>query len=234
MHKTKVIIHFFLVELLKREKNGDIGYFSEWQLISIIVDLWSAGMETTVTTLGWAILLMMKYPQVQTKVHEELDLILGKEHQPSLIDKNQLPYTNAVLQEIQRYANITPGNFSRLLTKDTLIDGIVLPAGTTVVPQTCVVLIDDTIFCNAHEFNPDRFLTDEKSTKYVAEMVPFSLGKRSCLGESLARAELFIIFTCLMQKFQFSAHGHTEPSLEPKVNFLATAHPYECLVTSRI
>lgn len=220
----------------RKETGQDMSYFSEWQLVCIMADLWTAGYETTVTTLGWAILLMMKYPEVQLKVHKELDSVLGFEKQPTLADKPNLPYVSAILQEVQRYSNIVVSNFGRKLAKDTLVNGYVLPAGTTIVPQIPVVHFDEQVFPHPREFIPDRFLeSDGKTLKRCDEVVPFSLGKRSCIGESLARLELFIIFTYLMQKYKFEIDQTQEdPSLEPVMGFTTSTQPYDCLVTARV
>lgn len=208
--------------------------FSEWQLVSIISDLCAAGMETTITTMGWSILLMMRFPEAQRKVHEELDQVLGRERFPTWADRNRLPYTHAALYECQRYANITPGNLGRIAAHDIVINDTVIPTGTTFVPQIAVAHMDETLFKNAHEFNPERFLDDDKSLKNVPELLPYSLGKRGCLGESLARMELFIMFSCLMHKFTFSTDpNNPAPTLDPVMKFTLVAEPYQCLVSKR-
>ena len=73
-----------------------------------LFDLFLAGSETTSTTLTWAALYMVRYPEVQKKVQEELDNVVGVNRSPSMTDKPNLPYTQAVIMEIQRHSNVLP------------------------------------------------------------------------------------------------------------------------------
>ena len=77
-------------------------HFSEKQLASVLTDFWIAGMETTATTLRWGIVLLVRNPQVQTKMQKEIDQIIGPNRQPKMADKTNMPYTSAVLMELQR------------------------------------------------------------------------------------------------------------------------------------
>lgn len=222
----------------KRQQEGQShGYFNDRQLISILFDLWSEGFEKTTTTLKWAILLMMRYPDIQNKVHQELDQVFGSAKKiPTVADKPHLPYTNAVLQEVLRYSNVVPSNYGRVLTKDTVIKGFILPLGTVVVPQISVVHIDDKIFNNPNEFDPERFLIGGKHLKSVDELIPFSVGKRSCLGESLARMVLYIVFTNLFYKYKFTLVPndlHAEPTQEPVGMFIAKPPPFQYSITAK-
>lgn len=212
--------------------NEDLGFFNEWQLICIIMDIWSAGYETTFVTLSWFILFMIHYPEVQKKVQEEIRHVVGTERLPNMNDRGQLPYTNAVLLEMQRYSNIIHFNFGRLAASTVTCGGCVIPKGSNVVPYIATVHMDKTIFNNPHQFKPERFLDDNgKSLRKVDQFVQFSLGKRSCIGESLARMELFIFFSSLMQKFSFSSSNQSEaPTLDPIAGITMAPRPYECRV----
>ncbi|XP_049992351.1 cytochrome P450 2J6-like isoform X12 [Alexandromys fortis] len=101
--------------------------FNKENLICSTLDLFLAGTETTSTTLRWALLYMALYPEIQAKVQSEIDRVIGQEKQPSLNDRDAMPYTNAVVHEVQRMANVVPLNVAREVTVDTTLAGFHLP-----------------------------------------------------------------------------------------------------------
>ncbi|XP_058513259.1 cytochrome P450 2J1-like isoform X4 [Ochotona princeps] len=101
--------------------------FTEQNLICCTLDLFFAGTETTSSTLRWGLLYMALYPEVQEKVHAEIDSVIGRWQQPSMAFRESLPYTNAVIHEIQRMGNVVPLNVPREVTVDTNLAGYHLP-----------------------------------------------------------------------------------------------------------
>ncbi|XP_030642678.1 cytochrome P450 2J6 [Chanos chanos] len=205
-------IDCYLNEIAKNREDYAAG-FSEENLVMCTLDLFVAGSETTSTTLRWALLYMIKYPEIQEKVQAEIDRVIGQSRQPSMADRANLPYTDAVLHEIQRIGNIVPLSLARMTTKDVRIGEHVIPKGTEVIPNLTSVMFDKNEWATPHSFNPEHFLNKEgKFVKHPAFM-PFSAGKRVCLGESLARMELFLFFTSLMQKFTFTMPAGERPMM---------------------
>ncbi|CAH6790545.1 Cyp2j13 [Phodopus roborovskii] len=119
-------IDAFLKEMTKYPGKTTTS-FNEENLICSTLDLFLAGTETTSTTLRWALLYMALYPEVQEKVQAEIDTVIGQEKQPSLTDRDSMPYTNAVVHEVQRMGNIIPLNVPREVTADTTLAGFHLP-----------------------------------------------------------------------------------------------------------
>ncbi|KAL8175410.1 UNVERIFIED_CONTAM: hypothetical protein K2H54_023709 [Gekko kuhli] len=184
--------------------------FHDDNLIASILDLVMAGTETTATTLQWAILLMMKYPSIQEKVQEEIGRVVDPGGWASFEDRKKLPYTNAVIHEIQRFITLLP-HVPRCTAVDTHFRGYFIPKvppkefleGTTVIPSLTSVLLDPSHWDTPHEFNPGHFLDPEGQFVKKEAFVPYSLGRRNCMGESLAKTELFLFFAGLLQKFTF-------------------------------
>ncbi|XP_075056907.1 uncharacterized protein LOC142143092 [Mixophyes fleayi] len=194
-------IDAFLVKQ-QEEKNNDHSYYHNKNLLSLVRNLFSAGMETTATTLRWGLLLMTKYPDIQEKVQKEIETVIGN-LQPKYDHRHHMPYTNAVIHEIQRFANIVPMNLPHQTTKDVNFMGYFLPEGTFIIPLLASVLYDETQFKEPQQFNPQHFLDSKGNFVKSDAFMPFSAGRRVCAGENLAKMELFLFFTSLLQKFTF-------------------------------
>ncbi|XP_021015798.1 cytochrome P450 2J3 isoform X5 [Mus caroli] len=110
--------------------------FNEENLICSTLDLFFAGTETTSTTLRWAFLCMALYPEVQEKMQAEIDRVIGQARQPNLADRDSMPYTNAVIHEVQRIGNIIPFNVPREVTVDTKLAGFNLPKENVLVLES--------------------------------------------------------------------------------------------------
>ncbi|KAL1776187.1 cytochrome P450 2J3-like [Sigmodon hispidus] len=205
-------IDAFLTEMTKYPDKTTTS-FTEESLICSTLDLFLAGTETTSTTLCWALLYMALYPEVQEKVQAEIDRVIGQEKQPSLADRDSMPYTNAVVHEVQRMGNIIPLNVPREVTVDTTLAGFHLPKGSIVHTNLTALHMDPKEWATPDIFNPEHFLENGQFKKRES-FLPFSMGKRACPGEQLARSELFIFFTALMQKFTFKPPVNEKLSLK--------------------
>lgn len=210
----------FLVKQQKEKDNPDT-YFHDKNLISVLTTLFMAGTETTAGTLRWGLLLMAVYPEIQSKVQEEIESVIGTA-QPQSEHRKQMPYTDAVIHEIQRFANIVPLNVPRETTVDITFKGYFIPKGTYIIPLLESVLHDETQFEKPNEFNPQRFLDAEGKFVKREAFMPFSAGRRICIGETLAKMELFLFFTGLFQKFTFHPPlGVTRMNVLPDTGFTA-------------
>ncbi|XP_063322074.1 cytochrome P450 2J4-like [Pelmatolapia mariae] len=224
-------IDAFLIEM--GEKEDEDSGFSLSNLCFCTLDLFGAGTETTTTTLHWGLLYMIYYPDIQEKVQAEIDAVIGSSRQPSMTDRENMPYTDAVIHEIQRMGNIIPLNVAHVANKDTTLDKYTIPKGTMVIPVLHSVLNDETMWETPNSFNPQHFLHQDGKFRRREAFLPFSAGKRSCLGEQLARMELFLFFTSLLQRFSFSAPAGEQPSLEFKLGATRSPKPYRLCAVPR-
>ncbi|XP_035684254.1 cytochrome P450 2U1-like [Branchiostoma floridae] len=224
-------IDLLLIELQTKEKTN---YFTEENYEYIILDPFVAGTETTVTTLRWGLLYMVLCPEKQQKVQAELDSVLGTDHDvPTLAHRSQLPYTEATIMEIQRIRAILPLNLPHAPNEETTFRGYDIPAGTQILPNLWSANMDPEFWPDPKKFDPRRFLdSDGKVVTRPESFMPFSTGRRVCLGEQLAKMSLFLLFSSMLKHFTFKLpEGATVPSTDgilgitlvpPKVNMCIT------------
>ncbi|XP_061901027.1 cytochrome P450 2K4-like [Entelurus aequoreus] len=216
------LVDAFFVRKQQLEESGSSNtHFHDENLMWTVQNLFAAGTDTTATTLRWALLLMAKYPNVQEQVREELHNIIGN-RQVQVEDRKNLPFTDAVIHETQRVANIVPMALPHRTSRDVAFRGHFIKKGTAIYVLLMSVLYDEDEWEKPRSFHPAHFL--DKDGKFVMRdaFMPFSAGRRVCLGESLARMELFIFFSTLLQHFRFSPPpGVSEDHLDltPRVGF---------------
>ncbi|XP_056671009.1 cytochrome P450 2J2-like isoform X1 [Monodelphis domestica] len=222
-------IDAYLKEL---SKDNISSSFNEDNLVCCTLDLFFAGTETTSTILRWALLYMALYPEIQDKIQAEIDRVIGQSRQPTMADRENMPYTNAAIHEVLRMGNILPVNVPRVARVDTTVAGYYVPKGTMLLTNLTALHRDPKVWATPETFNPEHFLENGQFTKREA-FLPFSAGKRVCLGEQLARAELFIFFTCLLQRFTFQAPPDTQLSLDFRAGLTISPVPYKICALPR-
>nr|XP_020007105.1 cytochrome P450 2C20-like isoform X4 [Castor canadensis] len=212
-----------------QEKHNQESVFTLESLLVTVSDLFAAGTETTGTTLRYALLLLMKHPDVTAKLQEEIDRVIGRHRMPCMQDRSNMPYMDAVLHETQRYIDLVPAGVRRSVTRDIKFRNYLIPKGTTIFPSLSSVLNDNKEFPNPEKFDPGHFLDDSGNFKKSDYFMAFSSGKRICVGEGLARMELFLFLTTILQHFDLkSAVDPKDIDTSPVANgFTSLPHKYQ-------
>ncbi|XP_053473406.1 cytochrome P450 2D3 [Ictalurus furcatus] len=218
----------------KIDKSVDGSSFTEIQLVMHLLDLHFAGTDTTSNTLLTAFLYLITHPDVQEKCQQEIDEVLeGKDH-ASFEDRHNMPYTQAVIHESQRISNTVPLSVFHCTTRDTELMGYSIPKGTLVIPNLSSVLAEEGQWKFPHEFNPSNFLNEQGQFEKPEAFLPFSAGPRTCLGEGLARMELFLILVTLLRRFQFIwPEDAGAPDYTPVYGVTLTPKPYKMWIRLR-
>ncbi|XP_049630551.1 cytochrome P450 2J2-like isoform X6 [Suncus etruscus] len=230
-NETRDFIDAYLKEM-EKHKDDTATSIDEENLIYTTLDLFLAGTETTSTTLLWALLYMALYSDIQEKVHAEIDRVIGQMQQPTMALRESMPYTLAVVHEVLRKGNIVPLNAPREVTADTTLAGYNMPKGTMVMTNLTALHFDPAEWATPEKFNPEHFL-EHGQFKKREDFLPFSIGKRACPGEVLARTELFIFFTALMQKFTFKPPDNEQLTQDFRIGFALAPVKYRICASPR-
>ncbi|XP_040423818.1 cytochrome P450 2J2-like isoform X1 [Cygnus olor] len=224
----------FYLDQIEKAKNVPDSTYDEENMVQSVFDLFLGGSETTATTLRWALLYMVAFPDIQEKVQKELDVVLGSSHQICYEDRKKLPYTNAVVHEIIRFSSIILITIPREVVKDTTVLGYHLPKGTVVMANIDSTLFDPEYWETPYQFNPGHFLDKDGNFVTREAFLAFSAGHRVCLGEVLAKMELFIIFCSLLQTFKFTLpEGVKEVNMDIIFGSTMKPHPYKLCANLR-
>ncbi|OXA62591.1 Cytochrome P450 2D6 [Folsomia candida] len=208
---------------------------SDDQFIITVMDLIQAGSDTTSGNMAFGILLLTSYPTVQEKFVQEIIKVVGSQGVPCLDDRDKMPYAQAVIAETLRYARnimIMPRN----VLKDFWYQGFRIKKGTALMMFAQTISMDEDVWGDPDNFRPERFIKNGSFNKEFADenTVPFGTGKRSCIGEGVARDALFIMLTTLIRNLKFSLQeGRPKPSLMPVLGLNALAAPFDVVVTPR-
>jgi cytochrome P450 len=217
----------YLNERIQRERTKNYPeFFDDISLVGNLHLFLGAGTETTTTSIRALLLRMLMHPDVQRKVQQEIDDVIGRDRLPSMDDRSRMPYTDATIQESMRVGTPVPINAPHSCLEDATLGGYTIPKGTTLFANTWAIHHDETLFPDPHSFRPERFINAEgKFVKHEA-VIPFSIGKRYCPGEPLARMEVFLYFTSILQKFNLINPDNQVLTTEVFTSIVDAPKPY--------
>ncbi|NWY05582.1 CP1A5 protein, partial [Nothoprocta ornata] len=186
------------------------------KIVNLVNDLFGAGFDTVTTALSWSLMYLVTYPDIQKRIQEELDQTIGQERRPRLSDRGTLPYLEAFVLEMFRHTSYLP--FTIPHRQDTVLNGYYVPKDRCVFINQWQVNHDEKLWKDPMAFNPERFLNAEGTevNKLEAEKVlSFGLGKRKCIGETIARWQIFLFLSTLLQQLEFSVRDGRKVDMTP-------------------
>ncbi|XP_071790276.1 cytochrome P450 2C1-like [Asterias amurensis] len=208
---------------------------NEDAVIAALADLFGAGTDTTETVIDWFLKMMIKRPDVQEKLQQEMDDVVGRHRLPQWSDRSKLHYMQATLNEVLRYTSAGPFGVPHSPIEDTEFRGYYIPKEAVVIANIHAVLYNPDVFPEPDVFRPSRFLDAEGKFFKHEHMIQFGIGRRGCIGEQLAQMELFTFITHIFHQFTLTApDGNPENvSLASHLGLSKNALPYELRATRR-
>ncbi|OQU97105.1 hypothetical protein CLAIMM_03094 isoform 2 [Cladophialophora immunda] len=187
-------------------ESPEINSFSEVDRRVILSELLAAGSETTATTLQWFFKAAVLYPDFIKSAQEELDRVVGPDRLPQWEDRSKLPYIAATVEEIHRWASVTPLAFFHATSESDSYRGKTIPARTTVIYNPSAIHHSSEYFRDHERFVPERFLSEKDPRSlphyaYAPIHYGFGAGRRECPGKHVADASLFIVISRLLWAF---------------------------------
>ncbi|XP_068267043.1 cytochrome P450 1A5-like [Nyctibius grandis] len=188
------------------------------KIVNLVNDLFGAGFDTVTTGLSWSLMYLVTYPNIQKRIQEELDQTIGRERRPRLSDRGTLPYTEAFILEMFRHSSFLPFTIPHSTTRDTVLNGYYIPKDRCVFVNQWQVNHDEKLWKDPLAFNPERFLNaagTEVNKVDGEKVLVFGLGKRRCIGEPIARWQVFLFLSTLLQQLEFSVCDSKKVDMTP-------------------
>ena len=197
-----------LLSLLMEARDEETGAaLRDDELRDEAVTLLLAGHETTAVALAWLFPLLAAHPEVEARLHVEVDALGGP---PAFEDVRRLPYTRQVLAESMRL--FPPAwSFGREAVRDLDLAGVPVAAGTTVLLGPLFLHRDERFWDDPDRFDPDRFAPEAKAGRHKFVYLPFSAGRRGCIGEQFAWTEGVLVLAAIAQRWRLRPAGPVPP-----------------------
>lgn len=203
-----------------------------------------AGLDIVYVTFLWILVYMTEFPEVQERLQQEVDSVVGSDRQPQPSDMDAMPYTEAFILEVLRHSCLVPFALPHSTTEDTSLGGYHIAKDTFVMVNMYSISRDETIWTEPEAFRPERFLIAGKTEKgqsaiFTVDRSPasgflFGIGKRKCVGEKLSRKELFLFTTMLAQQCTLAKPpGVDHLNLEPVSGVVLRPQHFDITVSSR-
>ncbi|XP_077989250.1 steroid 17-alpha-hydroxylase/17,20 lyase-like [Glandiceps talaboti] len=219
------------------KRGGKLDSVTDTHIVQTLADMFGGGIDTSLIALNWCVIYMAEYPHIQDNVANEIDAVISQDRPPKLSDRGSLPYCEAVIHEVMRIQTVAPLAIPHSARVTSTIGGYKVPQGTSVIINLWALHNDERQWSEPREFRPDRFFDSETrrlKAKPVSYM-PFGAGRRVCLGECMAKAQLFLLFVSLFQHFTIVATpGKASHRLDGFFSIFANhPQPYKVCVKKR-
>ncbi|KAK2853511.1 hypothetical protein Q5P01_006172 [Channa striata] len=219
----------------KLDENFNVQVSDE-KIVGIVNDLFGAGFDTVTTALSWSVMYMVAYPEIQERLYQELKVNVGLDRTPRLSDKPNLPFLEAFILEMLRHSTFLPFTIPHSTTKDTSLNGYFIPKDTCIFINQWQINHDPELWKEPDSFNPERFLTADGTEVNKVEgekVMAFGLGKRRCIGEVIARNEVYLFLAILIQNLHFHPMPGEPLDMTPQYGLTMKHKPCHLRATMR-
>ncbi|XP_048740940.2 steroid 17-alpha-hydroxylase/17,20 lyase-like [Ostrea edulis] len=233
-------IDSLLIARQEAENEGDeaaLEKLDDTHLVQTISDIFFAGVDSTRMTMDWFVYFMTKHPEIQSKCQEEIDRVVGS-GMPSMKNRNDFDLIEACLFETMRMGNVAGLGVPHKTICDSEVGGYDIPKGTTVMINHWALHHDPKYWKDHESFDPYRYLDENGKMKPTRpdSWLPFSAGRRVCLGETVAKPELLLMCANLLKRFEIRLPDGIEANPEYRMIGFGVELPseYKIVVTERV
>lgn len=243
--EIKCMVHdlFRRQDLQKMEKGKP--WLTDDHIHGIAMDLINTSVLTSKSVMSGFIFLWLHFPEVQQKIQQEIDKVIGRDRVPEVEDRKEMPYLQACIYECLRYQSHLPLTAAHYNSnKKVDIFGYTIPPRTIIFGNLFACHHDEALWEDPWEYRPERYLTDDghlidKTHPNMKNLIAFGVGVRLCVGYEMALDRMFLITSYLLQKFSFVVpNGSQLKSHDPREMISASPvllpHPYMCRVVKRV
>ena len=193
--------------------------------------LWTLPLSQGIT---WTIVLLANRQEIQEKLFKEIAANVEADQPVHYSDRERLPYLEAVVLEVQRYCHIVPLILHKTCDIDVQLGGYTIPKNSMVLLNVYSTHMNEATWGDPCVFRPERFINEEGQFVKHRNVIPFSIGKRACPGEILARQELYLFTANLVKKFQlYPPDGTDNIDEEPVKGSTWSPKPFKVKVVPR-
>ncbi|XP_077214805.1 flavonoid 3'-monooxygenase-like [Tasmannia lanceolata] len=194
---------------LKEDAEEGGGKLTDTEIKALLLDLFTAGTDTSSSTVEWALAELIRHPDLLSEAQQELDSVVGQGRLVSESDLANLPFLQAIVKETFRLHPSTPLSLPRFASKSCEINGYFIPEGSTLLVNVWAIARDPAVWPKPLEFQPSRFLPGSKQA-YIDirgndfEVIPFGAGRRICAGMSLGLRMVQFMTATLVHTFNWT------------------------------
>ncbi|GLJ32451.1 hypothetical protein SUGI_0652940 [Cryptomeria japonica] len=224
---------------LRNNADGEGGQLTDTDMKALLLDLFTAGTDTSSSTVEWAITELIRHPHIMEKCQRELDSVVGRERKLNEGDLQNLSYLQAVVKETFRLHPSTPLLLPRMAAEECMIEGYNIPKNARLMVNAWGIQRDPAVWDRPLEFDPERFVgsdLDVRGTNF--EVIPFGAGRRVCAGMNMGIRMVQLMLATLIHSFHWSLPaGQTPEKLDMAESFgltLQKAHPLLAIPAPRL
>ena len=208
--ETEGLVHVFLKMRKIENEKAVFELIDELDIAALVLEIIFGGMESSSTALINMFALLIQHPRYAREIQKEIDTVIGQTRMPNLHDRAKMPFTKAIMLEALRYSTNIPLAIPHRARNDKVFEGYLIKKDSLIFVNTWFIHHDPAVWKDPWNFRPERFLDSTGQLllpehKLRQSVVTFSVGRRSCLGETLAMSRLFLYLTSVLQLF------HLEP-----------------------
>uniref|UniRef100_A0AAA9SL17 Steroid 17-alpha-hydroxylase/17,20 lyase n=1 Tax=Bos taurus TaxID=9913 RepID=A0AAA9SL17_BOVIN len=235
------LLHILIQAKVNADNNNagpdqDSKLLSNRHMLATIGDIFGAGVETTTSVIKWIVAYLLHHPSLKKRIQDDIDQIIGFNRTPTISDRNRLVLLEATIREVLRIRPVAPTLIPHKAVIDSSIGDLTIDKGTDVVVNLWALHHSEKEWQHPDLFMPERFL-DPTGAQLISpslSYLPFGAGPRSCVGEMLARQELFLFMSWLLQRFNLEIPDDGKlPSLEGHASLVLQIKPFKVKIEVR-